>query len=62
MRQPYFKVCLPPAMKEWLRARADRNCRSIGSEIVFLLELARLGIAPPPEQPSDPAAGEPAKP
>lgn len=32
---------MPPELKEWIKASAEANRRSLNSEIVTLLELAR---------------------
>lgn len=36
-----MQVRLPPALKEWLKQEADKNLRSLNSEIVAQLEASR---------------------
>lgn len=36
-----LKVRIPHDLKEWLRQRADQNCRTMNSEILALLKATR---------------------
>lgn len=40
-----LQVRFPPELKEWLKAQAVTNRRSLNSEIVALLEQARASIS-----------------
>jgi hypothetical protein len=37
-----FGVRMPPELKDWLKQRAERNRRSANSEILALMEQARM--------------------
>lgn len=36
-----MKIRLPEDVKEWLRERADANCRSLNGEILALLKATK---------------------
>lgn len=40
-----LQVRFPPELKEWLKAQAINNRRSLNSEIVALLEQSRANIS-----------------
>ncbi|CAH2606453.1 protein of unknown function (plasmid) [Rhodovastum atsumiense] len=41
MNEAQLKIRLPPELKEWLAASADKNCRTISNEVVFRLKEAK---------------------
>lgn len=40
-----LQVRFPPELKEWLKAQAVNNRRSLNSEIIALLELGRANVS-----------------
>jgi hypothetical protein len=38
---PYFRLRLPEAEKEFIRREADRNCRSMTAQILYVLRQWR---------------------
>ena len=45
-QMPQANLKLPPELKSWLQAEADRNMRSFNSECVFRLEQSRKAQEP----------------
>ena len=45
-QMPQANLKLPPDLKAWLQAEADRNMRSFNSECVFRLEQSRKAQEP----------------
>lgn len=42
-----LKVRVPREVKEWLKARAEANCRTMNGEILAVLKAVRQADQPP---------------
>jgi hypothetical protein len=38
-------IRIPPEVKEWLRERAEANCRTVNGEILALLKASKIADA-----------------